>query len=106
MVPAEAEGKDRSAALWPTASGGACGRSATADFAGLEARIRGTPSSEVLFLEVGYGRAIVLGKWKLVRVPRPAGRGGHGAAGCSTWYGDPLDAPFDAPRHAQQEAQV
>ena len=104
-VPTEADGNDRSAALWPTASGGSCGRSDTADFEGFEERIRGTPSSEVLFLEVGYGRAVVLGKWKLVRVPRPAGRGGHGATGCSTWYGDPLDAPWNAPRDAQQEAQ-
>jgi len=43
VVPTEAEGNDWSTALWPTASGGACGRSATADFAGLEARIRGAP---------------------------------------------------------------
>jgi arylsulfatase A-like enzyme len=73
-VPFNADGNDRSADLFPTAHSpsGSCRSYAYADTA-----INEIPQSEAVFLEVGYGRGVVVGKWKLVRVPRPA-RGGGG----------------------------
>jgi len=88
-VPFHADGNDRSADLFPTAHSpsGSCRSYAYAD-----ATINAIPPSEAVFLEVGYGRAVVVGKWKLMRVPRPA----RGAMGedlhlkCSSWYGDAM----------------
>jgi arylsulfatase A-like enzyme len=88
-VPFNADGNDRSADLFPTAHSpsGSCRSYAYADTA-----INEIPQSEAVFLEVGYGRGVVVGKWKLVRVPRPA-RGGAGESlqgKCSSWYGDAM----------------
>jgi arylsulfatase A-like enzyme len=88
-VPFHADGIDRSADLFPTAHSpsGSCRSYAYAD-----TTINETPPSEAVYLEVGYGRAVVVGKWKLVRVPRPE-RGGMGenmAGKCSSWYGDAM----------------
>merc|ERR1711865_1134277 len=88
-VPFNADGNDRSADLFPTAHSpsGSCRSYAYAD-----ATINAIPLSEAVFLEVGYGRAVVVGKWKLMRVPRPA-KGSNGEdlhKLCSSWYGDAL----------------
>merc|ERR1712166_275144 len=88
-VPFNADGNDRSADLFPTAHSpsGSCRSYAYAD-----ATINAIPLSEAVFLEVGYGRAVVVGKWKLMRVPRPAtGSNGEDLHKlCSSWYGDAL----------------
>ena len=88
-VPFHADGIDRSADLFPSAHSpsGSCRSYAYAD-----TTINKTPPSEAVFLEVGYGRGVVVGKWKLVRVPRPE-RGGMGenlVGKCSSWYGDAM----------------
>ena len=89
-VPFNADGNDRSADLFPTAHSpsGSCRSYAYAD-----ATIPlSSWKSEAVFLEVGYGRAVVVGKWKLMRVPRPA-KGSNGEdlhKLCSSWYGDAL----------------
>ena len=87
-VPAEADGHDKSDVLWPTSSAGStCQRSA--DTISLRAA---SACPSCIFLEVGYGRAVVDGKWKLVRVPRPeTGANGEDLSKrCSSWYGDAL----------------
>ena len=88
-VPFHADGNDRSADLFPSAHSpsGSCRSYAYAD-----TTINNIPPSEAVYLEVGYGRAVVVGKWKLVRVPRPE-RGGMGenlVGKCSSWYGDAM----------------
>ena len=89
-VPFNADGNDRSADLFPTAHSpsGSCRSYAYAD-----ATIPlSSWKSEAVFLEVGYGRAVVVGKWKLMRVPRPA-KGSNGEdlhKLCSSWYGEAL----------------
>ena len=88
-VPFHADGIDRSADLFPTAHSpsGSCRSYAYAD-----TTINKTPPSEAVYLEVGYGRAVVVGKWKLVRVPRPErGSMGENLKGrCSSYYGDAM----------------
>lgn len=86
-VPSLADGNDRSADLFPTAHSPS--RSCRS-YAYTDATIDTIPPSEAVFLEVGYGRGVVVGKWKLVRVPRPkTGRKGERLEGkCISWYGD------------------
>ena len=95
-APPNAAGHDRSADLFPTAhsSIGSCRSYAYAD-----ATIDEIPPSEAVFLEVGYGRGVVVGKWKLMRVPRPA----KGLLGedlrekCSSWFGAAMATNDGAP---------
>ena len=77
-TPREADGRDLSAELWPGRVGATCQTD--------------TDKWQRLFTEVGFGRAITRGKWKLIRVPRP----GEATAECLTWFGDKLGDPAKA----------
>ena len=78
-IPFHADGIDRSADLFPTAHSpsGSCRSYAYAD-----TTINKTPPSEAVYLEVGYGRAVVVGSVERAYFGRfSLQRGGAGAVG-------------------------